>query len=182
MIKASSYHMPCTSKFSEAMRTCIWVKIKAGMELTYSSQQLKLNFTLKKQNSGRVQLPSPTSCCGGYIDENAYVLGSWIFLAFSKDVLPFIDFRFLLLEVWVYAFKLSKGQVVHCDLIVLNTLFSCLSHLLTLLSLTNYCFVWSNSFILCIYDCSSCSLIRMVLFIGSYFGQHSQSPDLTIMN
>ena len=59
---------------------------------------------------------------------------------------------------------------------------SCLSHLLTLLSWTNYCFVWSNSFILCIYDCSSCSLIRMVLFIGSYFGQHSQSPDLTIMN
>ena len=50
---------------------------------------------------------------------------------------------------------------------------SCLSHLLTLLSWANYCFVWSNSFILCIYACSSCLLIRMVLFNGSHFGQHS---------
>ena len=91
--KALSYHVLFTSSFLEAMRTCIWIKIKAGMVLSYSSQLLKLNSTIRNRTLEEHNFHPLPSACGGYIDENSYVLGSYeFFLAFSQDVMPLRDF------------------------------------------------------------------------------------------
>ena len=93
-------HMLFTSKFSEGMRTCIWIKIKAGMVLSYSSQQLKLNSTLRNRTLEELNFPPVPPVGGGFVVENSYVLGSYEFFPiFSQDVMPFLDFRFLPLEV-----------------------------------------------------------------------------------
>ena len=68
--KASSFHTPCKRKFSEAMRTYIFlaaIKVKVNCRKRILEE---FNF-----------LPLPPS---GYIDENAYVLESYEFyFAFS---------------------------------------------------------------------------------------------------
>ena len=77
--RALSNHMLFTSKFSEGMRTCIWVKIKAGMVLSYSSQQLKLNSTVRNRTLEELNFPPLPLAGGGFVVENSYVLGSYEF-------------------------------------------------------------------------------------------------------
>ena len=106
--------MPCTSKFSEAMRTCIWVKIKAGMELTYSSQQLKLNFTLRNRTLEEFNSP-PLLPAVGVILMRMHMF--WVHEFSLHLVRMFFPSQILdsyHLKYEYIAFKLSKGQVVHC--------------------------------------------------------------------
>ena len=70
--KALSYHMLFTSKFLEGMRTCIWIKIKAGMVLSYSSKQLKFNSTLRNRTL-KLNFPPLPLVGRGYVDEDYYV-------------------------------------------------------------------------------------------------------------
>ena len=98
--KPLSNHMLFTSKFSEGMRTCIWIKIKAGMVLSYFLQQLKLNSIVRNRTLEELNFPPLPPVGGGFIVENSYVLGSYEFFpVFSRDVMAFLDFRFLPLEV-----------------------------------------------------------------------------------
>ena len=71
--KALSYHMLFTSKFSEGMRTCIWIKIKAGMVLSYYSKQFKFNSTLRNRTLKELKFPPLPPASRGYVDENYYV-------------------------------------------------------------------------------------------------------------
>ena len=78
-------HIPCTRKFSEAMRTCNW----ARMEFMYFSQQLNININLRYSTPEALNFP--------LFNENAYVLGSYEFFpGFSKVVMPFLDFQILI--------------------------------------------------------------------------------------
>nr|POE84456.1 hypothetical protein CFP56_40776 [Quercus suber] len=75
--KALSFHMPCKSKFSKAMRTYIFL---AAIEVKINCRKRipeVLNFP-----------PLPTS---GYIDENAYVLGSYEFYSAFREQLFWIN-------------------------------------------------------------------------------------------
>ena len=81
-------HLLFTSKFSEGMRAHIWVKVKAGMVLSYSSQQLKLNSTVRNRTLEELNFPPLPPVGGGFIVENSYVLGSYEFFPiFSQDVM-----------------------------------------------------------------------------------------------
>ena len=84
----------------EGMRACIWIKIKAGMILSYSSQQLKLSSTVRNRTLEELNFPPLPPAGGGFVVENSYALGSYEFFpVFSQDFMCFLDFRFLPPEV-----------------------------------------------------------------------------------
>ena len=87
--RALSNHVLFTSKFLEGMRTCVWINIKAGMVLSYSSQQLKLNSTVTNRTLEELNFPPLPPAGGGFVVENSYVLGSYeFFLVFSRMLCP----------------------------------------------------------------------------------------------
>ena len=67
------------------------------MVLSYSSQQLKLNSTVRNRTLEERNFPPLPPTGGGFVVENSYVLGSYEF--FPQDIMPFLDFRFLALGV-----------------------------------------------------------------------------------